>query len=702
MSMLANPLVGRGDALAALLDRTRVLRHSHISLVGLGGVGKTRLVAELLTRQPVERAVWMTLDEQTTTAHFWGWLCDGLELPDPDDLDLICDTFWQSQTWLIVDDAHHASAFVRVAIMVLLRRYPGRGNAQAFVLVVGREHWLPPPETAPLMLEGLASADAQRLCSDMMARYGRISADMVEGGAAAIAEYACNHPSLIWETVTRVVRDQPLPILAWPSDDPLADELLDAPMGWALARLSALYGERVLRLVRRVVVFERIDLALLEASEGDEADEMLALLVAWGILTERLSRNGYDLYYAVAPLIRALVNPAPDADALRLAHYRQRAEMRSSLGEDDEADLNAAVYWGILHRRWGEVLRLVHALLSERNRLYAVRAWLVAVQHEDDGSAAFPARALALCWATAHLYEHSRYPSPTARRTGLQALRTLIGAPKTVDDTPDALIWLALAELSLSDGQPVPALEAARHAVSQEAALWTPLQRARARQALGMALVWRGTLADQAEAIAHLESALMVMPPEREALVRSLAWAHLRLAGAVTQPDLLNRTLIYGKLALSDPEWVADASLAWLQHLHFGMAEVYYRLTRTPAQSVDAAWAMLNRALWYAHHAAEFAEQADDRAGQSAAEYLSGLIYREMGDNTSAKLVWGNGLRRMQQYAPPEQVAVYQREVRAARRLLVVRGLLALPAWLGHWWRTRGIPLPLPRRGKRP
>jgi hypothetical protein len=309
---------------------------------------------------------------------------------------------------------------------------------------------------------------------------------------------------------------------------------------------------------------------------------------------------------------------------------------------------------------------------------------------------------LALCWATAHLYEHSRYPSPTARRTGLQALRTLVGAPKTVDDTPDALIWLALAELSLSDGQPVPALEAARHAVSQEAALWTPLQRARARQALGMALVWRGTLADQAEAIAHLESALMVMPPEREALVRSLAWAHLRLAGAVTQPDLLNRTLIYGKLALSDPEWVADASLAWLQHLHFGMAEVYYRLTRTPAQSVDAAWAMLNRALWYAHHAAEFAEQADDRAGQSAAEYLSGLIYREMGDNASAKLVWGNGLRRMQQYAPPEQVAVYQREVRAARRLLVVRGLLAFPAWLGHWWRTRGIPLPLPRRGKRP
>lgn len=91
---LVHALIGRDEVMERLLAETRTLRHSHLCVTGLGGVGKTRLVAELVERSRLPRVLWITLDKDLTLTLFWDWLGKGLDdVPTPDDIARVCRSF---------------------------------------------------------------------------------------------------------------------------------------------------------------------------------------------------------------------------------------------------------------------------------------------------------------------------------------------------------------------------------------------------------------------------------------------------------------------------------------------------------------------------------------------------------------------------------------------------------------------------------
>ncbi|RMF76761.1 MAG: TIR domain-containing protein, partial [Chloroflexi bacterium] len=104
-SQLDLPLIGRDDELAAVLASLRG-DNRVTTVTGLGGVGKTRLAAEVVQR--VENAagvVWHTIQDYTTVTNLTDTIRDHLQLAPTTDADAVWHTAGQRDVLIVLDNA---------------------------------------------------------------------------------------------------------------------------------------------------------------------------------------------------------------------------------------------------------------------------------------------------------------------------------------------------------------------------------------------------------------------------------------------------------------------------------------------------------------------------------------------------------------------------------------------------------------------
>ena len=311
------PLIGRDDALAAvqaaLADRQR-----GAAILGVGGVGKTRLAAEIAMRNTfADGAVWHDIRDYTALTDLTLLLRDhlGLDLTTPEDA--VWAEVGRRQVLIVLDNAEDCRQ--PQAYAARLNALDTSGGSR--VLVTSRRAW---PELRHLKQIPLRAPDPQAAVAILRAMIAQEPpAFSLDDWEARIAEAARHHPRLMeyavrWansyppDYVVETLRD----LKGADADEALDDlvrrtvRLVEARPGGpeavaALRRLLVCRGGFSFEAARALIGAEPQPLALLQQGglvfvvEGGRYDFDPLLLPALGEDPDAY-RAHYDYYLALA------------------------------------------------------------------------------------------------------------------------------------------------------------------------------------------------------------------------------------------------------------------------------------------------------------------------------------------------------------------------------------------------------------------
>lgn len=367
------PLVGRD---AELSDLTRLLaEHRFITLVGPGGVGKTRLALEVARAESAGLRFGGCLVELAPVGDPAGVraaIASALDLPDPSRL---AEVIGERDVLIVLDNCEHVIATAAEVAEDLLRHCPGLrllATSREGLRVGGETIWPVPP---------LATNDAVRL---FVARAQAAGAqlELSDDHLAVIADICTRLDGLPLAIELAAVRTRAFPIKQISSRLNDRFRLLTGGSRTALPRQQTLRAvvdwsyellfEDEQRVFERLAVFPGgCDLATAEAVCADEA------LAAPDL---------HDLIHALVE--KSLVIAVPRGDALRFTQLQTLAQYgREKLTERGEAEALRDAMSAHYARLCAESSA---AYIGDRQR-----AWLTAIDHEQDNLRA------ALEWAVA-------------------------------------------------------------------------------------------------------------------------------------------------------------------------------------------------------------------------------------------------------------------------------------------------------------
>ncbi|HSW03690.1 ATP-binding protein [Aquabacterium sp.] len=478
-------LIGRSDDLAAL--GTLIDQHRLVTLVGPGGVGKTRLAQAVLALRGsacADGACWVELAPVTDPAALPGALATalGLKLAPGNTIDTLVQALAEREMLLALDNAEHLLDAAATLLRTLLASAPG------LRLVVTSQTPLRLAEERVQRLGGLAipqgalpaqaaqafgavalfaeraqAADSRFVLADAQVPAVIALCHQLDGNALAIELAAARVPLLGLDMLLAALPER-LRVLSANRDRaaPARQQTLRAALTWS----HDLLAPREQRLFRRLaVVAGTASLALVAAlaqagHAGDSADGD-----AWAVLDtldELVQRS----------LVEVIVEAGADGDTAA-PRYRLLASPRALAAEQLQASGES------------ESLRRCHAqtLLATLDQAAAameagrigIEAWCRAAEHElDDARAAIawaaPAGDERLCLSLASALLRV-LPAPLHDERLLladQIERLEVALPP---DAPAALHYRAAASISL-------ALAAAQPQRSRAAA-WRALAAAR-------------------------------------------------------------------------------------------------------------------------------------------------------------------------------------------------------------------------------
>jgi predicted ATPase/class 3 adenylate cyclase len=330
--------VGDLSALADLLGRSKL-----VTVVGPGGVGKTRLAVEAASRQVgqfdagIRLADLSTLEDAGAVATTIAGAFGVRAMTHTDPLEALCRTLAGGPSLLILDNCEHLAGAARAAVAGLLNGLPEMtvlATSRQPLGVTGEQLWRVPPLQLPdpgASADEVAASEAVQLFVER-ARLARPDFALTAANAVPVAAIcrALDGLPLALELASARVAAQPLSDLASRLSEGLGDvrdryrddserhTTLDATMAWSYQRLED--GEA--SLLRSLSVFAggfTIE-AVLAVGPARHPRETLLNLVDKSLVTWDQDADRYRLLDTIRRFAADRLQEAGDLQSARTAH----------------------------------------------------------------------------------------------------------------------------------------------------------------------------------------------------------------------------------------------------------------------------------------------------------------------------------------------------------------------------------------------
>ncbi|MCL4250146.1 MAG: TIR domain-containing protein [Anaerolineae bacterium] len=250
--LIAIPMRGRE---AAYDEALTCLRAAPTTIEGVGGLGKSRLAAEIVASSPdVDEAIWLRLGETTTEDELTGLLRAHYAQPKETDWPALLDLVRAGgQLLIVLDNAESVKQAERRAAFV--ERIEALHAAGAQILLTSRAAWRELRGGRHVHPAALAQAEAAAAVPDM-ARFHDARQEKIAERADDIAREGRNHPKLIEWAVGQMSHQQVHVVIGWLADvnNPDVQGALDDMIGRTLREMSAAEGDAPAWALRRLNV----------------------------------------------------------------------------------------------------------------------------------------------------------------------------------------------------------------------------------------------------------------------------------------------------------------------------------------------------------------------------------------------------------------------------------------------------------------
>jgi non-specific serine/threonine protein kinase len=444
--------VGRREQLGEI---ARLLRTAGVlTLVGVGGVGKTRLAlrAAAAARDRYAQGAWLVdLAPIVDGARVPSVIATALgirERPGWSVLDTLTSELRQQQLLLVLDNCEHVVAACAEVTMALLQACPDLcvlATSREPLGVAGEVEFVVPPLALPdleLPIDGLIATEAVELLITRLKEIDRQLPLTAESGATAarICQQVAGLPLAI-ELAAARARTMSLADISRGLGDPLAlltlgprtaptrHRTLRATIDWSYGLLSE--PERT--LLRRVAIFRGG--FTLEAAATVCADHELAQASVADILDRLMSQSLLIVAKDTDPPRFQLLEPIrlyglerlaelAEVEAVRARHrdwccelvsqFAPEAFMRQQLAllEAEEANIRAALRWTIDEAQLPSCLRLAEGFGAHwltHGQFAEGRLWLTEIIDLAKNETPTPALAYTATWAAVMAYNQGDY-----------------------------------------------------------------------------------------------------------------------------------------------------------------------------------------------------------------------------------------------------------------------------------------------------
>ncbi|MBZ0280816.1 MAG: toll/interleukin-1 receptor domain-containing protein [Anaerolineae bacterium] len=367
------PMTGRDDDLNAV---KRLLKLAPAAILGMGGLGKSRLAAELaLTSPDVDGAVWHTAGDISRPDEVIELLRDHFNLEITADRPAVLKKLRSSKRLIILDNAESVPADDprRAAYVKLVDDLADAGSQ---VLLTSRVEWPDLFRCGVHTPRTLMPDFAAKVVLDMGESL-RVQTDL-NSHAAAIAKESRFHPRLIEWAVGLMKKFPVAKVLADLTDlkSKGAQDALDEMILKTLRQMTEAHGEQPANTLKRLNVCRGgftyaaakaiASPPLYEVERGlggevsSDLDDALSTLQTYRFITFDGNR------YTIDPLVIAAVGEDPAAHTPHYDYYKALAnnhrKKQDYLGLDPEsANLESAFEWAFATRDGEDALWLANA-----------------------------------------------------------------------------------------------------------------------------------------------------------------------------------------------------------------------------------------------------------------------------------------------------------------------------------------------------
>lgn len=328
--LLSIPIHGRDYGLWAL--RTR-LKEAPTIILGIGGIGKSRIAAEMAIGSPdVDGAIWYNCTPTSRPDDILMLLCEHFGLLPNTPKRRILDELTRNRRMIILDDAEQVPVELQSDFVALFDELFG---ASAQVLVVSRSEWTAFDIIKTYRPQRPSKKYAISIVLDMQNAFG-ISHDL-EPLASKIANAARCHPGLIEWAVKQMKRFPPQKVITdlrnLKSKNLVA--ALDEMVLKTMRRMVREEGSAIEHALRQLVIMQNgftydAYCALID-DDDDTRDRILEALVSWQFVRVIVAYG--QTRYWVDPIVLDCVEGDPTAAQRHFIYYRNLAEQCHASGD---------------------------------------------------------------------------------------------------------------------------------------------------------------------------------------------------------------------------------------------------------------------------------------------------------------------------------------------------------------------------------
>jgi tetratricopeptide (TPR) repeat protein len=352
--LLSIPLSGRDTDLARVKT---LLKQGPTMIVGVGGLGKSRLAAEVMvTWDEVSGAIWHVVRETSTADEVIELLREHFNIDSSASRAAVLTLLRANRRLIVIDNAESAVDDRRAAYAALVEELWANG---ARVLLTGREEWREIKPLGKHAPDRLVPEAAARVVLDMGLAFS-VPHDL-SANADEIARAARFHPRLMEWAVGQMTMFSPAEVIH--ELDALESEEVKDALGEMLLRTQRQMTER--EGWETVVALRRLNVCrggfTLEAAQamvegGENAVKThLRVLQRWQFVKMRV--NGDRTRYEIDPLVIEAVGEDETAYLPHFDYYqREHGDYGKSHNEDrfplltDELDnIRRALAWGFVY-----------------------------------------------------------------------------------------------------------------------------------------------------------------------------------------------------------------------------------------------------------------------------------------------------------------------------------------------------------------